>query len=171
MPAVPVIASGTPLTGANLSFMLRRPSASLLQAVAQTLTSGGAFKPINWDTELEDTDPDGVGMHSTATNPSRCTIRYPGLYRLEGAVGFASNATASRGAAWLVNGVVLTASDVMLPTVTTASTAARVPARSMTVRLAEGDYVELGGWHNVGADLNTATGTGASSMSVTFEKA
>ncbi|MEU5945144.1 hypothetical protein ABZ793_06225 [Micromonospora sp. NPDC047465] len=164
MPAVPTIATGGRLTPARLMFMQRRPVAILRQGVAQAISNGGNFTPVTLDLEIEDTDPDGIGGHSGSS--SRYTCRYPGVYLLGGGVGFAPNATGARGVGWLINGTVL--DDVMLPAVTTASTASRIAARTTQVRLAEGDYVELGAFQNSGGSLNTSLGSAASSMHVTW---
>jgi len=149
-------------------FMMNAPVARLVQTVAQSIASGGSFTPLTFTTELEDTDPDGLGGHSTASNTSRYTCRYPGVYLLGGGAGFAVNATGGRGCAWMLNGSVLDGTDVMANAVTVASTATRISARPWLVRLAETDYVELGVFHNAGAALNTALGSAASSMSVAW---
>jgi hypothetical protein len=158
---------GDPLTADRLAFLLRRPYCNLRQDVAQNITTGGSFQPITFDAVVEDTDPDGLQMHIGAL--SRAIIRYPGIYELEGGVGFAPNATGSRGCAWMVNGVVVNGSDIMVPTVTTASTSTRVAARGMSVRLNTNDYVELGAFQNSGATLATVGGgAAASDMVVRF---
>ncbi|MFG2054763.1 hypothetical protein ACGFI9_12100 [Micromonospora sp. NPDC048930] len=152
-----------------LTFLMNRPAARLVQTVAQSIPSGGTFTAVTFTTEVEDTDPDGIGGHSTVTNTSRYTCRYPGLYLLGGGVGFSQNVTNARGCAWLLNGAVVDGSDVMLMAVTVGATATRVPARPWLMRLAEGDYVELGAFQNSGGALATvAGGAAASSMSVAW---
>lgn len=167
MPDVPTIASGSRLTPERLMFVARKPIARLRRVAAQSIASGGSYSAISWDTEDEDTDPDGTGGHSTSVNTSRYTVRYPGVYRLSGGIGYAGNTTGVRGCAWLLNGATIDGSDVMLQAVGDALTATRVPARAMLVRLGEGDYVELGAFQNSGGGaLNTATTSAAPNMNV-----
>ncbi|WP_050778015.1 hypothetical protein [Micromonospora sp. ATCC 39149] len=151
-----------------IRFLMDRPAAMLRQTAAQSIPTGGSFTPVTFGSEVFDDDPDGVGGHSTSSNTSRYTVRYPGIYLLGGGCGFAVSATGVRGVAWLLNGAVIDGSDVMLQAVTTASTSTRVPARQITVSLAEGDYVELGAFQTSGGALNTVTGSAAASMSVTW---
>jgi hypothetical protein len=175
MPAVPIsqIAAGSLLTPARVNhawWIANRPAALLRQATPQTIASGGSFKPVLLDTEDEDVDPDGIGGHSTTFDTSRYTARYPGIYRVGGGVGFAVNATGSRGVAWLRNGILVDGSDVMVPAVSSASTSSRVPARSMLIRLAEGDYIELGAFQNSGGDLATTGSSAAPSVSIEWAR-
>lgn len=171
MPVVPIarVLPGTRLTSERSNhgwWVAAGPVAHLRQTTPQSIASGGSFKAVIFGHADEDTDPDGVGGHSTTMNPSRYTARYPGIYRVSGGVSFAANTAGSRGCAWLRNGSVIDGSDVMIPAVTSASTASRVPARSMLIRLQEGDYLELGAFHNAGSALDTVTGSAASSMSI-----
>ena len=136
-----------------LAFLARRPAAMLRQTAAQSIPNG-SWTPVTFGVEDLDDDPDAVGGHSTSTNTSRYTARYPGWYRVGGGVGIVSNATSIRGLAVAKNGTRVLGSDVMVPAGSGAST--RIATRAILVALAEGDYVELHAWQSSGGSLNTS---------------
>ncbi|RGC68416.1 hypothetical protein C5N14_13600 [Micromonospora sp. MW-13] len=152
-----------------IRFLMGKPVARLRQTVIQGLVNN-ADTPLTFTSEDVDTDPDGIGGHSTSTNTSRYTARYTGWYRVGGAVAITGNATGFRGSSWLVNGAILAGSKIYLPN--NGSGAAAIPARPMLVRLVEGDFVELAGYQNSGAILNSFVSIGefVSSMDVTWER-
>lgn len=148
--------AGTRLTAA----MLNTPVARLRQTATQTLTSG-TYAPVTLTTE----DYDSHTGHSTSVNTSRYTVQsgWAGVYRLSGGVAFAANATGSRGCRWLKNGSPLPSSGVMLPN-NGATTASRIPAQTISVDLAVGDYVELDAFQDRGGNLDTLVSSDAASF-------
>ncbi len=175
-PVIPTIFNGNPVDASwyngvrDVITLLRtqttifRPLCRLRQSVAQS-PANGTWTAISFDLEDIDDDPDGIGGHSTTTNTTRYTARYPGWYRCGGATGWSSNATGARGARWAVNGSTVAASEIILPTVSGISCI--VPARNVEVYLATNDYVELLGYQGSGGALATNVGaTGQSGMSI-----
>lgn len=165
MPAVPQTKplwtnNVDPLNSTNLhaylrdpvAFLMSKPVARLRRDTTQSIVTGGSGTAVQFTLEDVDTDPDGTGGHSTVTNTSRYTARYPGQYRCTGGVAFVSNTTGRRGIWWMKNGGVLNGSVAMIPT--TPSLALGVVARPITIALAEGDYVELVAYQESGAALN-----------------
>lgn len=158
VPTVPVITAG-PSTLSQIqqladvaAFLAAPPIAELRQIVVQTLTTGvGAA--ITFTAEGVDTDVDGTGGHSTSSNTSRYTARYPGWYQVSGVVAFAGNVTGRRISWWTVNGVPVTATQLAFAPVTTGD--AEIPGRTAHVYLAIGDYVELIGYQESGGNLDT----------------
>lgn len=169
MPAVPTLASGARLTPARLAFVSgNRPAAKLRQSVAQAIPNG-APTALTFNLEDLDADPDGIGGHSTTTNTSRYTCRYPGWYRVGGGASLAANGTGVRVLSWAVNGTHVAGSDVLLPAL--AGNSLRVTARSDLIRLNETDYLELRLYQSSGGSLNTAvTNDEQPTMSVSWER-
>lgn len=174
MPAVPTalefsigVLSPTDLDtklGDVLRFLMRRPHAMLRQGVTQTLVTSTAT-PITFTTEEVDDDVDGVGGHDNAINPSRYTARYAGWYQVGGVVAYAANATGRRACWWRVTGADINASATAIPAA--AANATEAVAETRQVFLNVGDYVELIGYHERGANLDTfVSAMEASSMSV-----
>ncbi|MEK8108646.1 hypothetical protein NKG94_34420 [Micromonospora sp. M12] len=139
-----------------LKFLMSPPRAKLRQTSVQTLTTGVAAALL-FQAETVDTDVDGIGGHSTSSNTSRYTARYPGWYQVSGGCSFATNVTGLRLLRWAVNGATITGNDVSLVPVTGSST--RMPARTELVLLDIGDYVELLAQQTSGGNLNTAVST------------
>jgi hypothetical protein len=111
---------------------------------------------------------DGIGGHSTVTNTSRYTARYPGWYRCGGGVMFVPSATGRRGASWAVNGTLLNGVEAIWSAASANETG--VPARSVLVFLNAGDFVELFGFQNAGAGLSTAVASSQQpSAAITWE--
>lgn len=139
-----------------LTFLSSPPRMQARQTVAQSLTSG-VFSAITCTTEDYDQDPNGTStQHDTVTNPSRFTALFSGRYTLSGAVGFAASATGRRLTKWQVNGVDVNGSGLAIPA--TAASVGKIPAVTIDVLLAVGDYVELLGAQESGGALNTAVG-------------
>ncbi|MFI6266164.1 hypothetical protein [Micromonospora sp. NPDC051006] len=135
-----------------IRFLMNPPRAKLRQAVAQTLTTG-VLTALTFTAETVDTDLDGIGGHSTSSNTSRYTARYPGWYQISGGCTFASSATGIRLLRWAVNGTNILGNDVLVGAVSGNTT--RISARTELVPLDIGDYVELFAQHTAGANLNT----------------
>lgn len=148
-----------------IDFLMNRPAARVRQTATQTITTG-TLTSITFTTEDLDDDPAGTGAHSTSVNTSRYTAVYPGWYQVSGVVSFAANATGVRAASWAVNGTAINASASAIPN-NGAATIVDVPAPTIQVFLNVGDYVELQGYHERGANLDTfVSGQHASSMDV-----
>jgi hypothetical protein len=130
-----------------------RPQASLRQTVAQSV-AGGTAEAVQFNAE----DTDNYNGHDNATNNTRYTAVIAGKYQLSGGIGFASNATGFRSAVWRKNGAVINGSAVNIPTIS--GTPSLIPARTITVYLNVGDYVELWAFQNSGGALNTSVATG-----------
>jgi hypothetical protein len=136
-----------------LDFLLAPPIGQFRQTAAQTLTTG-TWTAVTFDAE----DVDSAGGHSTSSNTSRYTAVYTGWYRVSGGVGFTGNSTGRRGGRWAANGSLVSGSAIMLAATSTGSVA--VPAKTMLVYLAVGDYVELQAYQESGGNLDTNVGSG-----------
>lgn len=169
MPTVPTLASGSRLTPARLAFVAgNRPAAKLRQTVAQAIPNNSPTA-LTFNVEDLDSDPDGIGGHSTSSNTSRYTCRYPGWYRVGGGVSVANNGTGVRVLSWAVNGTHVAGSDVLA--FAASGNSIRLSARADLIRLNEGDYLELRIYQSSGGALNTAvTNDEQSTMSVTWER-
>jgi hypothetical protein len=111
------------------------------------------------DTEVEDTE----NGHSTTTNSQRYTCQVAGLYLVSGQVCFAYNANGFRAAKLRLNGSAdVIGSETSVVPVTSGSLTTTVPTVPAYVRMAVGDYVEMMGIQNSGANLGTAN-SGANS--------
>jgi hypothetical protein len=141
------------------------PRAQLYQSSAQNLTNN-TYQAITF--QSEDFDLPGSGGHSTSTNITRYTAPIAGKYTFSGVVAFTANGTGPRGTQWMKNGTNIFGSVTMYPNAG-ASVASRIPAVTMGIDLAAGDYVELMGYQNCGATLSTFTlGSDTSSMHVRY---
>ncbi len=172
MPSVPTAPTISPAVSSTtqlnlfrdaINFALGVPLAQMRQTVAQTLANN-TWTAITFTTEDVDTDVDGTGGHSTSSNTSRFTARYPGWYQCSGAVGFAANTTSIRGARWAVNGVTMDPGGVILNT--TSTSFAVVPAATLVFYLTIGDYVELQGLQVSGGNLDTSVTSSVQSAMV-----
>jgi hypothetical protein len=169
VPSIPTLAAGGRLTVPRIVFAFgQAPAAKLRQTIAQTLINGTPTA-LTFTTEDLDTDPDGIGGHSTSSNTSRYTARYPGWYRLGGGATFVSNATGVRLLSWAVNGTNVAGSDVLVSAVSSNTT--RVAARADLIYLAEGDYLELRVYQSSGGNLDTrVTNDEQATISITWER-
>jgi hypothetical protein len=139
---------------AALLFMLAPVRFKAYSSTAQTIVSGTTATPLTLDTELYDSD----AGHSTVTNTSRFTVQTAGLYHVTGAMTWASNSTATRTITVLLNGSVVAGSMVQsMPSATNGTTV----MTTTDVQAAVGDYIEIGGWHNVGTAGTTTLATTA----------
>lgn len=137
-----------------LAVAITPPMAVLTRAIAQSI-SNAAVTPdaISWDTVTKDS----AGGFA-AGNPTRYTAQRAGWYQLSGGVGFAANATGIRTAQFTKNGTSIVGTQTKLLAVSGGIVTA-VPAWTVQVELAIGDYVELRAFQNSGAGLNTSTET------------
>lgn len=156
IPGVNTWAAGSVLTAAQLNtfvsnvttFFLNRPTCQVRQTLAQSFTSGSSAACL-FDSE----DIDNDGMHSTVSNTSRLTGQTAGRFVISGGTSYATNTSGFRDAEWNVNGSAVNGAGALIPPVTGAST--RVAARSLSVFLNVGDFVELLGLQNSGGPLNS----------------
>lgn len=163
VPTAPTITSGTSSTSQMnqfrdaINFVLNPPIAELKQATLQAVATFPATAAITFDAEDVDDDVDGVGGHSTSSNTSRYTARYPGWYQIAGHVSWAGNATGRRWSFVRVNGTDVPGSQTALAA--TSADDISVPAVTKQVYLAIGDYVELFAMQSSGGNLNTYVGS------------
>lgn len=169
MPAVPETKSGwvdnvDALSSTNLNaylrdpvtFLMKRPAAQLRSLASQTLTSG-SWASMTYNGEQLDSDPEGGSAHSTLSNTSRYTARYPGWYLCSAACTFIGNATGRRGGRWSVNGSTVMASEAYHANAGASSVTAFAP--TMLVYLYVGDYLEFQAFQESGGNLGTFSST------------
>ncbi|MFI9817568.1 hypothetical protein [Saccharothrix variisporea] len=139
------------------------PRAQLRQGSAQGILHNN-FTSVTYGSE----DHDSHNAHSTSTNPSRYVAPVAGVYQLSGAVSFDVNSTGARGCRWAKNGTEINGSQVLHATSgSTVSTI--VAARTVQVRLAVNDYVELQAYQDSGVTLNSVVSASQQpSMTVTY---
>lgn len=134
---------------AAVAFFLSQPVCELRQTVAQSLTTSvGAA--LLYDTEDIDTD----NMHSTVSNTSRVTAQTAGRFMISGGVGFAANATGLRVTYYAINGTNNSGSGVEL-SAAGGGGVTLLGARSKSIFLNVGDYVEMFALQTSGGSLNT----------------
>lgn len=156
VPGVNTWAAGSILTAAQLNtyvsnavtFLLNRPICQVRQTLAQAVANITAT-PLLFDGE----DVDNDGMHSTTTNTDRITAQTAGRYVLGGGDSFASNATGERAAIWNLNGSGAAGGEASVQAVNGDDT--RVPARSISLFLNVGDYVQLVAYQSSTVSRNT----------------
>jgi hypothetical protein len=161
--AVTIAAGNVTDERSPVSTVRNHPRASLRQTVAQSVPDN-AFTSVTYTTE----DLDSHYGHSNTTNTSRYTAPVTGVYEFSGGVGFALNAAGARGCRWTKNGTELSGSQILLPT-TGGLVNTMVPARTISLRLTAGDYVQLQAYQNSGGLLNTVVTTSEqANMSVKY---
>jgi hypothetical protein len=141
-------------------FTLAQPVFQGYQATAQSIPSG-TWTGISIDTGVTDSD----GGHSNVTNPSRYTCQVAGLYLVLGFADFVANNTGVRGSRLALNGTAIRGSQANL--VTTTGSAFAAPCWAVQ-RMVVSDYVEVQGFQNSGAGLNTNNGADATSQLAVF---
>jgi len=155
IPSTRLFTAGEIETGAYLNsavtnlgnFMLGKPVAQLQQTAAQSINTAN-FTAITFTSEIIDRD----NAHSNVTNTSRYTAQTAGWYFISGSIMWAASATGSRLAGWFVNGTNLGLNRFNN---NGASLTVSTPAQSRLVNLNVGDYLELRGYQDSGASLNT----------------
>jgi hypothetical protein len=142
------------------------PAVRVYHNATQSLTSA-TETALAFNTEVYDQAGNAVDtMHDTATNNSRLTCRYAGIYHVTGNIQFAGNATGSRTLFLRVNG---TASQYLGYVAIAAS--ATVPQAlhvSSDLNLAVNDYVQLFAYQDSGGALNVNAGTALAPFSCEF---
>lgn len=165
IPTIPSFVAGAVLTAAQLNqikavsdFWAAPPRCRGEHTTAISLPNA-TYTVIPLQSETYDVVQAGdTGMHDLVTNNSRIYCRTPGKYRISGQLVFAANATGTRIAAVRRNaGGVVTSGNPLLSTnqnaVSSGTTAVPLPPDVFT--LVAGDYVELFGYQDSGAALNT----------------
>lgn len=128
------------------------PACRLGHSAAQAIPNN-VSTPVTFNTERHDTD----GMHDTAVNPSRITIKTPGIYSLKAGGQFAAHATGFRVLSIRKNGATVL-SEVQQDGDTGDQNALTLGVPATDVLLAAGDYVELFAYQNSGGALNLTGG-------------
>lgn len=139
------------------------PRANLVQTTAQSIANN-TFVPVAFNAE----DFDTTNSHDIVTNNSRYTIGRTGKYQFTGAVGFAANASGSRGCYFAKNGAAISGTQI-LGNNNGAGLSTIITARTWAGNFIAGDYVEIHAYQNSGgALLTTAAGSDDSTMSVLY---
>ena len=116
----------------------------LQRSTALSLVSGTGTL-VSWDTEVNDTD----SMHDQSVNPTRITIRTPGVYAVLARAQFALSATGVRGLSILRNGVAVAENES-----TPNATVVHGMDVETTIACNAGDYLEVIAVQNSGGALN-----------------
>lgn len=144
-----------------VAFTMNPPAVKAKQVVAQTLTNG-VFTALTFTVD----DLDNVNGHDTSSNTSRYTAKYNGWMWVGGGPNFSVDGVAGRGARWVVNGVNVDGSEIMLPSVGALNLG--LPARGMPIYMTAFDYLELHVWQNRGSNLDTVVTSPAQSVMAAF---
>ncbi|GIG57403.1 hypothetical protein Lfu02_17750 [Longispora fulva] len=156
MPTLRTWTAGEVVTAAQLNanvrdtgnFLLAPPLASLKQNTAQP------FASASWTAfTFDGLDFDRENGHSITTNNSRYTAKTAGWHLVIGTGYWPSNAAGGRQVGLRINGGNIFAKQVV-PTVGAGGFNLALTTSAITY-LAVGDYIELLGYHTVGANLNT----------------
>jgi hypothetical protein len=134
----------TAASGISWSRVAEASSVAACKAVltANQTLNNAAETPISFTTEIYDTDT----IHDNATNPTRFTIKTPGLYLLQGHVQWGANTTGDRTIQFKKNGTDYLDDEVLDPD--DANGNLRASTISI-VKLNAGDYVELIAIHTI----------------------
>jgi hypothetical protein len=160
VPAEMTAVAGAVLTAAQwntnvrdaVNFLTNPPACEIRQTVAQSIPTGGTTTALLFDVE----DFDNDGMHSTASLTSRITAQTAGRFQFGGGVIFAVNGTGRRICWWALNGTAVLGSEATTMASSVANATCGPGARTKSVFLNVGDYVELIGYQDSGGALNTA---------------
>jgi hypothetical protein len=143
--------------GDPLTFLLDPPRCVAYATAAQSIPNSSftslALAAEDVDNEATASHLSGTGMHDLVTNNSRLVARTAGTYMCTGMVAWAANATNRRGTRWAKNGVALARSQQLQPAA--AAVGLAIPARTIYLPLAVGDYVELQAFQDSGGALST----------------
>lgn len=138
------------------NFLLGKPVFLAWQSVVQSIPNN-AYTPITFTSETVDRD----NGHSVTTNTSRYTAQTAGYYLFNASIQYASNVTGSRRALWQFNGSTTPNGGGFFTTSSTlVAGTVSVVAPPFLQYCAVGDYVEIAGFQNSGAALNTVAAGG-----------
>lgn len=138
---------------AQVNFLLNPPQVAIYQASVQSVPNN-SFTAITFDGSTADT----YNGHSTVTNNTRYTAQVAGTYEFSGAIGWAANATGSRGGSLYKNGANLVGQTGLVQAATGTGNTTVSPLPACSVDLNVGDYVELWAYQASTAPLNTVAG-------------
>ena len=149
---------GTPVSAARLGVIeegildvSQAPCVRAFHSVAQTSTTG-VFLAVALDSERVDQAGGAASnMHDNATNNSRLTCRYAGVYQITGMIQFVANANGVRLAQIVLNGTTTIGRTEQWNTGGGDATAVMVTS---LWPLAVNDYVQLNGYQNSGGNLD-----------------
>lgn len=139
---------------ARLSFYDNKPTATLIQTSAwSTPNNTTPYNTVPFQSSTED----NWNGHSNVTNNTRYVIQVAGTYRISGAITWTTNATGIRAADIQKNGTRISGVDEFTQVASSNFASVWIPA--VNVVCVVGDYLEMGGYQNSGASLNTVTGS------------
>jgi hypothetical protein len=137
-------------------FLAGPPDFVATQATAQSLANG-AWTPVNLDTTQTDT----YGGHSTTVNNSLYTCQLAGWYTVCGVAAITANGTAARGSRIQVNGNPIKGAAALWQPLSANDTAVPTPARDVYLNL--NDTISVAAYQSSGAALNSAVDADLSS--------
>ncbi|KKN31635.1 hypothetical protein LCGC14_0821840 [marine sediment metagenome] len=123
------------------------------QIISNNITTTFTFDTETWDTD---------GMHSTASNTSRLTVKTTGKYRYSAHIRWDAHGTGVRAIRILLNNATVINQIV---TNDTPNDAVDMQITG-TYELSIGSYIELQGFQNSGGNLATETASGGSEFSM-----
>lgn len=140
------------LAAAKLSFYDSKPTATLIQTSAWSTPNN--VSPYN-TAPFQSSTEDNWGGHSNVTNNTRYTVPVAGTYRVSGLITWTTNGTGIRAAEIFKNGSAVAGTNAIMQVASSNFSTVQCPA--VNVPCVVGDYLELGGYQNSGASLNTVT--------------
>lgn len=138
------------------------------RATNQSIPSGteAVANALQWD----DIEFDDLGGWSSA-HSTRYTCQRQGIYVVSGMISYlTSTAGTTRDGLWFVNGSGVNSGRGALRSGSLPSAPLSNDLPTLPITLSVGDYIELVPGQNSGAALNTATGTFAPFIQVTFAR-
>lgn len=136
----------------ELGTLYQQPYVRLFRAAAHPVPNN-TIATIPMDTQ----DFGSGGGWAVSPNPTRYTPTVAGIYLVLGGIGYAANTTGIRTAQFGKNGTSIPGTQGKIMPVT-GGIATGVAARATLVSMnGTTDYLELIGFQNSGADLNTST--------------
>lgn len=145
---------GKPITDAvnNLWLLANPPVFRVYQITTGQNIVNNTWVPITFNAEDYDSD----NGHDNTTNNSRYTVVTAGLWEFTGKIAWDGNVVNRRQSRWFKNGVtdVIGSESSQAP----AATISALPAMTVQVRMAVGDYIELHGAQDSGGTRTTNVG-------------
>lgn len=142
------------LNAAQLAFMNNRPTALMIMTSSWS-TPNNVASPLD-TAPWNGTQIDNWGGHSNTVNSSRYTIQVAGVYQVSALMTWTANATGVREADFQKNGSALAGSVAVSQVSAAQFCSVALPAYNIACDV--GDYLEVGGYQNSGAALNTVVG-------------
>lgn len=142
------------LNAARLAFYDNRPTALMIMTSSWSTPNNvsSPLTPAPWN----GTQIDNWGGHSNTTNNTRYTVQVAGTYQVSALMTWTTNGTGVREADLMKNGSAF-AGCVATSQVSAAQfCSVQLPAYNIACNV--GDYIEVGGYQNSGAALNTVVG-------------